>query len=146
MKKVRKKKNKPKKKWEKRVGDFLFKHITITEKNGTLTDVYFKEEFIGLLGCSLSKHSHNVNYVLNIYSCDDNHKLHVCIGEAICCGTLHGLPRTILRVDLKGGYSMLTLERNVLIEKLNILSFNDLVPDITRFYRNRGTIYTYERQ
>lgn len=115
MKKISKKKNKPKNKWQKQCGDFVFKNVFYSANGNCLVDVYFKEELIGVMYCI--KHlGIKSSYTFDIYDSSDL-KPHKKAGIVHCLGMSHGLPKQITYVSLGAFNSILNLERNVIIEK-----------------------------
>ena len=121
MKKPKKnKKNKPKKKWCKQSGQFLFKHAVANNKTGSMwIDTYYNNELIGVLTCSITPYrdKYRNSYDLHIYELNSKGGLGNVIGKVECLGLIHNLPKTIISVVLQGNYSMLVSDRKVLIEK-----------------------------
>ena len=73
-------------------------------------------------------------YGLGIYDFSEQRRSGTAIGFVECSGIIHGLPKSILKVELKRN-SILSLERKVLIEKFKLIeeidwmetfSFNNL--------------------
>jgi hypothetical protein len=117
------KKKKPKTKWCKQSGQFLFKHAIANNKTGSMwIDTYYNNELIGVLTCSITPYrdKNSNSYDLHIYELNSNGGLGKAIGKAECLGLIHNLPKSIIGVVLKGGNSsMLVSNRKVLIEKYN---------------------------
>lgn len=105
------KKNKPKKKWSKLCGYFLFKN-TRFGPHGVIIDLYFKDELIGFVHFTTL---YKYDYRLTIYSSENSE----IIGEAECLGSLHGLPKKIKNIYIKHvSRTILAPKRKVLVEKL----------------------------
>ena len=121
MKKPKKNKShKPKKKWCKQSGDFLFKRAIANNKTDSMwIDTYYKNELIGVLTCSIQPYRNKSgnSYDLHIYELSPSGGLGNVIGSAECLGYIHNLPKSIIGVVLKGSYSMLVSNRKVLVEK-----------------------------
>lgn len=131
MKKI-KKKNKPKKKWSKQIGNFLFKRAVFIASNITEIDVYFKDELIGIMALGINRKPAR-HYQLEIYDRFNGKLFSDVIGTVTCSGLIHGLPKSILKVDLKGNLSILSVNRKVLIEKHKPMEI-ELSPPFNRNY------------
>lgn len=122
MKKPKKPKKNPKRKWSKQCGDFLFKHCTKSDIS-FIIDVYFKNEIIGFLKTQLYIKNKDF-YRLSIYKEKFFANLSnygVLIGEAHCVGIMkNGIPKQITHVNLTEK-SILVSERMVLVEKYQSL-------------------------
>lgn len=102
------------KKWSKQCGSFSFRHPVFNKQGNITIDVYFKDELIGILPYSAPMYNKKNSYTLSIYHNNGSNSI---VGSVECAGATHKLPKVILNVTLKYGYSLLVLNKKVLIEK-----------------------------
>lgn len=113
------KKSKQKINWLKQVGYFLFKHPVSQKSGSVLIDVYFKNEYVGVVSCVRKNVNKNTAYYLGIYDFSKTDiKIGTTIGVIECYGMAHGLPKTITKAEMNGYYTILVSQRRVLVEKI----------------------------
>lgn len=127
-------KRKLKKNWIKKFGYFSFENPVYSKGGNIEVSCFFKGELIGILdttqGRVFSHSKQTTVYKLLLYDQYSSFGLHKRIGIVMCSGCVHGLPKSILDVNIEI-HDTLIKKRTVLTEKDNFRII--LVGDGTSF-------------